>query len=279
MRVYTRILILCLLGLLSACATTANLKELRQVTPSGTPYAIALTQRYLEFSEAEAKNHDWTDSSYFAEKGLMSGYGQQVTPEEISSWNIAEELKPELMAARAKLLELVDEEAKLNSPKLSAQAFYAFDCWVEELDEGWDSAAISSCQTSFYTALEGLEFAKLEAADVQPISNTAYLVYFGHNLTHFTQASNQVVQQVIEQVMATKPNEIIIHGHTDTAGSEIYNMKLSEKRALSVLEALIEGGIPKAILKYFAFGETDPAMPTNDGVPEKQNRRVEVFIG
>lgn len=279
MRGLSRIFMLWFLCLLTACASTANLKELRKVTPSGSPYSIALTQRYLEFSEAEALRYDWSDSNYFAEKGLMSGYGKSVTPEEISNWNIPEELKPELMAAREKLLTEVDEAAKRNHPHLSAQATYAFDCWIEELDEGWDNKAISECQSLFYSALGELEYNKLDAIESERIENTAYLVYFGHDLTRFTQASAQVVQQVIDDVMLSNPEEIVIHGHTDRAGSEAYNMQLSEKRALSVLEALIRGGIPKALLRYFAFGETDPAVPTEDGVSEEKNRRVQIFIG
>ena len=279
MRIVARLSLLCLLGLLSACATTANLEELRQVTPRRTPYAIALTQRYLEFSEAEAKKYDWVDSSYFAEKGLMSGYGQAVTAEEVTEWDIPENLKPEVTAARQKLIEAVTEETQKRYPELAAQATFSFDCWLEELDEGWNKNAISQCQNQFYTQLEALEFAALEAADTEPLENTAYLVYFGYNLTQFTHASTQVVSQVIKDVMVSNPSEILIHGHTDTVGSDAYNMKLSEERALSVLEALIAGGIPAEILKYFAFGETDPALETGDGVKEPRNRRVEIFLG
>lgn len=278
MRVFSRIMLLCLLCALSACATDANLTELRKITPRGTPFAIALTQNYLKFSEVEAEKYDWVDSSYFAEKGLRSGYGHHVAPEEIINWNIPEDIKPELIAAREKLMAAIDTETQQTHPEESADAVFAFDCWLEELDEAWDSNAIESCQTRFYSALESLEFAKIQETRSQ-ISNTAYLIYFGHNLTQFDEASEQVVRQVVEDVRLSQTDEIIIHGHTDSKGSENYNMNLSEKRALSVLEALLQAGIPKALLSYFAFGETDPVVNSGDGVSEPKNRRVEIFLG
>jgi len=269
--------LLMLLGLLSACATTANLQELRHVTPRGTPYAIALTKHYLDFSEAEAKNYDWVDSSYFAEKGLMLGYGQSVSAEEIANWDVPEDIKPELVAARERLLQLTQESTRQKMPEQAAEATFAFDCWLEELEEGSSADAVSQCQTRLYAALDALEFDASAGGD--RINNTAYLIYFGLDKSQFDDASKQVVTQVIADVVLTNPGEILIHGHTDTSGDDNYNMQLSEKRALSVLEALIKGGVPPEIIKYFAFGETDPAVPTGDGVVEPKNRRVEIFLG
>ena len=257
--------------------------ELRQLTPRGTPHNIALTQHYLTFSEQEAKAYDWVDSSYFAEKGLMAGYGKSVLPEDVLQWNIPETLKPELITARDALIKHTHEQNRQRFSALTAKAVYHFDRWVEELDEGWDNQAISSAQEAFYQALEALKFAELEAEEAKKptlrIENTAYLVYFGYNHTQFNEASKQVVDQVIADVKQSQPEQILIHGHTDSSGSDSYNMRLSEKRALKVLEALIAGGIPKKILSYFGFGETDPAVNRGDGVREPKNRRVEIFMG
>ncbi len=265
---------------LSACATTANLKELRSVTPRGTPFAVALTQNYLEFSEAEAKRYDWTDSSYFADKGLRTVYGQPVSPEQIIDWDIPADLKPEIISARELLVSLTDDAMRTNKPKQAANATFAFDCWLEELEEYTnDGTDISACQERFYEAIEALQFNALEEASAINSENTAYLIYFGYNQNDYDEASNQVVKQIIHDVKTLKPSEIIIYGHTDTSGTENYNIELSEKRALSVIEGLLEGGIIRDIISYFAFGESDPAIVTKDGVKEPKNRRVEIFFG
>lgn len=279
-----RILLLGCLAMLSACAT--NLQELRQVTPRGTPYNIALTQKYLKFSEQEAAAYDWVDSSYFAEKGLMAGYGQEVFADQIAEWNIPEDLKPELVAARQKLEAVITKAVQQSHPEKAAEAVFNYDCWLEELEENPQSSDATLCQVKFYNAIDDIEFAMLTPPETEgqtaleaAISNTAYLVYFGFDRAKFDEAAAQVVNQVLRDVKENQPEEVIIHGHTDTSGSEEYNLKLSEERALSVLEALIKGGIPKAILTYFAFGESDPAVKTDDGVKEPKNRRVEIFIG
>jgi hypothetical protein len=64
----------------------------------------------------------------------------------------------------------------------------------------------------------------------------------------------------------------------DRVGSEQYNLDLSQRRARFVVGALKQAGISEQLLKYFAFGESDPAVPTEDGVAEPRNRRVEIFI-
>jgi outer membrane protein OmpA-like peptidoglycan-associated protein len=51
-------------------------------------------------------------------------------------------------------------------------------------------------------------------------------------------------------------------------------MRLSARRAETVGQALIERGIPAEDISLEAMGEEDPLVPTEDGVPEPQNRRV-----
>lgn len=65
-------------------------------------------------------------------------------------------------------------------------------------------------------------------------------------------------------------------GHTDTSGSAIYNEDLSERRATAVKDALVLQGIPADSITTVGKGKTDPLVPTEDGVREPQNRRVEI---
>ncbi|MDD2344739.1 MAG: OmpA family protein [Bacteroidales bacterium] len=66
-----------------------------------------------------------------------------------------------------------------------------------------------------------------------------------------------------------------IEGHTDTDGDEAINQKLSEDRAKSVMERLIELGIDKSRLAYKGFGESKPITENNTPEGKAQNRRVE----
>jgi len=69
-----------------------------------------------------------------------------------------------------------------------------------------------------------------------------------------------------------------IGGHTDSTGSTEYNLILSEKRALSVVNYLVEKGVARERLKYRGYGNT---MPAGDNVTEEGrqlNRRTEAKI-
>jgi outer membrane protein OmpA-like peptidoglycan-associated protein len=77
---------------------------------------------------------------------------------------------------------------------------------------------------------------------------------------------------------------IEIDGHTDSKGSDIYNMSLSKRRADAVAEYLIKKGVPKSHISTSGKGETQPIAPNTkpDGTdnPEgrAKNRRTEVKI-
>ena len=71
----------------------------------------------------------------------------------------------------------------------------------------------------------------------------------------------------------------MLAGHTDRSGSVQYNIGLAERRNASVTEYLTGRGIPAGRISGEAFGESQPRVPTADGVRELQNRRVEVSYG
>ena len=71
---------------------------------------------------------------------------------------------------------------------------------------------------------------------------------------------------------------VIAIGHTDSIGSEAYNLKLSERRARKVAAELAARSVPPEQTKVEWFGETHPRVPTADGAREAQNRRVEVVF-
>lgn len=71
---------------------------------------------------------------------------------------------------------------------------------------------------------------------------------------------------------------INVVGHTDTSGSAAYNLALSERRAKDAMDELVRQGINQTIISSSGMGETQPFVPTGDGVKEQLNRRTEVLI-
>lgn len=66
---------------------------------------------------------------------------------------------------------------------------------------------------------------------------------------------------------------IQVEGHTDQVGSETYNQTLSEKRAETVKNALVQHGIDPRRIRYLGFGESQPISSDN-----AMNRRVTLRI-
>lgn len=70
-----------------------------------------------------------------------------------------------------------------------------------------------------------------------------------------------------------------IEGHTDSVGGEAYNQRLSEQRATSVRDFLIEQGIAGANLSPAkGFGEMRPAATNDTAAGRRSNRRVELIV-
>lgn len=80
--------------------------------------------------------------------------------------------------------------------------------------------------------------------------------------------------EAIEQILAAHPDEVfVVEGHTDAVGSDAYNKDLSEKRAASVRDALLEYFViePQNLIAV-GYGERYLRIPTEE--PEQENRRV-----
>jgi len=70
-----------------------------------------------------------------------------------------------------------------------------------------------------------------------------------------------------------------IEGHTDSTGSDGYNQKLSESRAVSVRDFLVAQGIPaERIPSTQGFGRTRPIAPNDTKANREKNRRVDIVI-
>jgi outer membrane protein OmpA-like peptidoglycan-associated protein len=69
-----------------------------------------------------------------------------------------------------------------------------------------------------------------------------------------------------------------ISGHTDDAGSDEYNLKLSAGRAESVVKYLTSKGISSNRLQAKGYGETQPIVPNDTPERQAMNRRTEFTI-
>jgi len=100
-------------------------------------------------------------------------------------------------------------------------------------------------------------------------------ILFETNSSFLLPISSVSLQKLIAFLKKNTALQVIITGHTDNVGDEIVNLKLSQNRAKSVAQFLIESDISPGRIKMIGKGATNP-LTTND-TPEgrRQNRRVE----
>jgi len=267
--------VLAAFGLLAGCAS--DIEKIRGVEATGgTPFTQAMTEEYRQLVATETAEGDWQDGSYFAREGLASANGDIVLPEELGNWDLPPETIDELQAARGRLMRALDSGARDGNPKLVAHAQRLYACWVEEQEENFETDEIKACRDEFMKTMDELE-AQPVAQMVEP---NKYLVLFDFDKSNINAAGKAVIDQVLADAGKTGLANVHISatGHTDRAGTEAYNMALSLRRADSVREALINGGVAADAITVAGRGESEPAVPTADGVKEQANRRVEIIL-
>ncbi len=112
-------------------------------------------------------------------------------------------------------------------------------------------------------------------ATLDPIQFT---VYFDYDKSNLTPQASTLIQEASSRALQNNVDTVVVAGNTDTSGSSAYNQALSERRARVVRDALIANGVSADAIRTEAFGETNLAKPTADGVREPLNRRSEVVI-
>jgi outer membrane protein OmpA-like peptidoglycan-associated protein len=106
----------------------------------------------------------------------------------------------------------------------------------------------------------------------------SFMVFFDWDRSNLSQQALSTIQQAADQFKATGKARITATGHADRSGPENYNMALSLRRANAVKDALVRDGVPPTAISVIGKGETQPLVPTADGVREPQNRRVEIVL-
>ncbi len=105
-------------------------------------------------------------------------------------------------------------------------------------------------------------------------------IFFEYNKSNIT-AEGALELDKLVMVMNEYPNMVIFaKSHTDSRGSDRYNLNLSDRRAKATVQYLISKGIAKNRISGKGFGETEPKVKCENCTEEEhaQNRRSEFLI-
>ncbi len=119
-----------------------------------------------------------------------------------------------------------------------------------------------------------IQLAKLKKKVAITLNN----INFEFNSADLIESSYAELNRLI-QLMKDNPDiKVEILAHTDDIGTDEYNFKLSNKRARSVLQYLVQNGIPEKRLISNGYGKTKPLVPNTSDENRAINRRVEMKI-
>ncbi len=102
-------------------------------------------------------------------------------------------------------------------------------------------------------------------------------LYCRWDSSELTDESRVQVPALAKSIRQLNPAEIFVVGHTDSVGSQSYNLELSRRRAAAT-KALLSGAGVRCPMVVVAYGMTKPLVETAGPEAQPFNRRVEIVI-
>jgi OOP family OmpA-OmpF porin len=263
---------------LSACAQLYN--DAMNATSDGPAFNDALFGHYQKLAKMEADEQDWPDADFFGERALATAGGNAPGPQALDGRDLPTEHVGSLTGARNQLVAALEDGAREQFPQAAAEAQAGFDCWMQEAEENIQPSDIKWCKDLFWKGMNALDVqpAPAPAPKKKAVPNGPWVVFFDFDDSEITYDGQLEINKAVNSASKAKGSQLLLTAHTDTSGSEQYNLDLSARRAKSVVDAMELIGVNRDRAAASAVGESDPAVATGDGVREQGNRRVEIRL-
>lgn len=269
-------------ALIAGCAGQAHkdLSAAEATTPRGSEFNKNLYKEYVAIAKRELAEADPESATYYSNKAIAAADGKTVGPDDFTTYKVHPNYEKDLRAARERLVAALKSPAAALKPAAAAKAQANFDCWMQEAAEPWwQPEDRAFCRKNMEAALAELEGAQPTPAPAPAAAQPEeFLVFFDFDSARLTPEAWDIVRSAADTAKKGNYSRIILTGHADRSGSSDYNFALSRRRADAVENTLIDMGLPASEISVEAKGETEPLVPTEDGVREPQNRRVEILM-
>jgi len=117
-----------------------------------------------------------------------------------------------------------------------------------------------------------------QALASQPLRPVSFTLYFLLGSMELAPESRPVLEQLKTELTRRPAPEITLIGHTDLVAGDSFNDALSINRAQAVRQAIEQAEISATWIEVTGRGKREPVVPTEEGVPEPRNRRVEIRV-
>ncbi|MBF0374375.1 MAG: OmpA family protein [Alphaproteobacteria bacterium] len=260
-------------GLLGACSTSNyDVAGISAMKPGGDAFTQALHKRYVERANFEVGEVDWDSVDFFIDRARMAAAGTASQPQKPAERSLDKDKAGEIEAGHLKLVAALGTAAPKEAPDACARAQTWLEHWMEQQEEGHQADHIAQARDGFMKAMPDC------VAKAKPKIVKTFIIYFDFDKNVLTPASEKVIADASMAQKEISPLNVYVTGHTDTAGTNIYNDKLAASRADVVSKALNAKGVAAKVLDVKAAGEMKPAVATGDNKAEAKNRRVEIYF-
>ncbi|MFN8627043.1 MAG: OmpA family protein [Candidatus Binatia bacterium] len=103
-------------------------------------------------------------------------------------------------------------------------------------------------------------------------------VHFDFDKATLKADAKPILDEAIQVLKQEGSVDIVVEGHTDSIGTETYNMGLSRRRAETVRSYLVDHGIARSRITAEGMGESKPVASNDTADGRAQNRRVELHV-
>jgi len=249
------------------------------VLDAGAGLKVPLTKNWAFKAEAiylakvDNRHNSYSDNNFIGLVGLTYSFGAQKV-----------QAAPEVV----KVVEVVQKEVVVEEPKLDSDHDGVFD----DLDKCPNTPAgvqvdAQGCKLFLDDDKDGVENSLDKcpntpagaAVNIDGCPQTINLsINFENDSYQVKEASLPKIEKFANFLKKYKNYTAEIVGYTDSRGSEVYNKKLSQKRADEVKRLLIEKGVEASRLTAVGMGELNPIASNETPEGRAKNRRIEANL-
>ena len=255
-----------------------------------------LAAGYSELSDRDGNQwldtnqSDFLDAELFKHKARTAGRDSLVLLEHPDDRDLDEAQRSSFRNQYDRIHRAFERGARFEAPGEAAKAQVFYDCWIAAVSDDEVEEA-EECRAAYEDAIAAAEAAATyELTDFDPYERElspmsamaehprSFLVYFAFDRSELRDEALRVIEEALAAAAEFSSTTVRVIAHTDTSGPVDYNQALSERRANSVVGALIEGGLLRSRITSEAVGQTQPLVDTGDGVREQANRVAEIDL-
>jgi len=222
----------------------------------------------LDRAEAAKELEDIEQLAYLAERKVQTAVA-------IAERKMAEAKVEQLRNERSRIIleqrSLEAEQATLKAEEKARQL---------ELAKQQAEALALEAENARQKALQlEAELAEIQAKQTdRGIVLTLGDVLFAFNKAELQPGAMRTIDKLAEFLEKHSERKVVIEGHTDSRGSDEYNLGLSQRRADSVRNALVANGVDPVRIQTIGMGKEYPVASNDTDAGRQQNRRVEIII-